>query len=143
MSHALIALLLLSVQPATRTDCGAATHRAQIEESRLSVTKAVSVEPTVGEFPTKEGTRECVRVEFFLTPWGTMYRLRFVETSDNVAFEMAVRRAIDKYQFQGSWLRVFDKKTLVFEGVDNKRDPSWDELCAKYGCDDSRMSQCP
>lgn len=136
MSHALIALLLLSGQPGTTTDCGVATHRAQIEESRLSVKKAVSVETTIGEFPTKEGTRECVRVEFFLTPWGTMYHLRFVETSKNTAFEMAVRRAIDQYQFQGSWLGAFDKKTLVFEGVDNKRPASWDELCGKYRCND-------
>ncbi len=136
MSHALLALLLLSGRPAAITDCGAATHRAQIEESKLSVAKAVPVEPTLGELPTKEGTRECVRVEFFLTPWGTMYHLRFVETSNNFPFEAAVRRAIDKYEFQGSWLQMFDKKTLIFEGVDNKRPASWDAACAKYGCND-------
>jgi len=88
MSHASLALLLLGGQAATTTDCGAITHRAQIAESMLSVKKTAFVEPTIGELPTKEGTRECVRVEFSLTPWGTMYRLRFVETSNNFLFEM-------------------------------------------------------
>ena len=125
MSHALLALLLLGGQAATTTDCGAITHRAQIAASMLSVKKTALVEPTIGELPTKEGTHECVRVEFSLTPWGTMYRLRFVETSNNFPFEMAVRRAIEKYEFQGSLLGLFDRKTLVFEGVDNKRPESW------------------
>ncbi|HVI56308.1 MAG TPA: hypothetical protein VM621_14790 [Luteibacter sp.] len=136
MSHALFALMLLSGQTATTTDCGAVTHRAQIAESMLSVKKAALVEPTIGELPTKEGTRECVRVEFSLTPWGTIYRLRFAETSHNYPFEVAVRRAIDKYEFQGSLLGLFDTKTLVFEGVDNKRPESWGPACAKYDCGD-------
>jgi len=136
MGHALFALLLMGGQPVPTTDCGAATHRAQIAESLLSVKKSVPVEPTIGEMPTKEGTRECVRVEFYLTPWGTVYHLRFVETSMNFPFESAVRRAFDRYEFKGSWWGLFDTKTLVFEGVDNKRPESWGEPCAKYGCND-------
>jgi len=65
-----------------------------------------------------------------------MYRLRLVETSNNFPSEMAVRRAIEKYEFQGSLLGLFDRKTLIFEGVDNKRPESWGPVCAQYGCGD-------
>jgi hypothetical protein len=122
-------------------DCGAASHRTEIVQTQLSVKRAVAVEPTIGELPTKEGTPECVRVTFFLTPWGTMYHLRFVESSSNYPFEVAVRRAIEKYEFRGSLLGIFDMKTLLFDGVDNRRPESWDASCVKYGCGDRSTSK--
>jgi hypothetical protein len=136
MAHALLAFVFLGGQVVTTSDCGAATHRAEIADTLLSVVRAVPVEPTIGELPTKYGTRECVRVEFSLTPWGTVYRFKMTETSNNFPFEVAVRRAFEKYEFRGSIFSVFTTKTLVFEGVDNKRPESWDAACAKYDCGD-------
>lgn len=121
MSQTLLALLLLASPDTAVVDCGAASHKAEIAQTMLSVRRTVPVEATVGEFPTKEGTHECVRVTFSLTPWGTMYRLRFVETSGNAAFELAARRAIDRYEFEGSVPGIFETKTLVLDGIDNKK----------------------
>lgn len=135
MNHILFALLFVGGHGPAAPDCGAAAHRAEITDTLLSVTKTVPVEPTIGELPTKEGTQECVRVAFSLTPWGTIYRLRFVESSGNFPFEMSVRRAIEQYQFQGSILGTFRTKTLVFEGIDNKRPGSWNAACERYDCD--------
>jgi len=78
MDHILFALLIAGAQGSAATDCDASAHKAEIASSLLSVAKAVAVEPTKGELPTREGTHECVRVTFLLSPWGTMYRLRFV-----------------------------------------------------------------
>jgi hypothetical protein len=104
----LLALLLLGSPIPASTDCGAATHRAEIARTQLSVRKAVPVEVLKGEFPTKDGTYECVRVSFFLTPWGSLYHLRFHEASGNFAFDMAARRAIEKYEFEGSVPGIFE-----------------------------------
>lgn len=137
MSHALLALLLLGGRIPASSDCGAASHRAQIAQTLLSVKKAVPVETLTGEFPTKNGTYECVRLSFFLTPWGSMYRLHFEETTGNFAFDMAARRAIDKYEFEGSVLGTFDMKTLILEGIYNKRSPDWDVYCSTHHCVDA------
>jgi hypothetical protein len=136
MDHLLFALLLLGTPRPPTTDCGAGTHKTEIAKSILSVRRAVRVETLSGEFPTREGTYECVRVSFLLAPWGSMYRLRFDESTGNFAFDMAARRAIEKYEFEGSVLGMFDTKTLILDGIYNKRSPDWDEYCKTNNCVD-------
>jgi hypothetical protein len=135
MGHMLLALLLVGAPRPSTSDCGAAMHKAEIAASALSVRKAVSVETLSGEFPTEDGTYECARVSFLLTPWGSMYRLRFDESTENLAFDMAVRRAVEKYEFEGSVFGMFDTKTLVFDGIYNRRSPDWEAHCAAGQCD--------
>ena len=137
MSHALLALLLLGGSIPASPDCGAASHSAEIARKQLSVRRAVPVDTLTGEFPTKNGTYECVRFSFLLTPWGSMYRLRFEESTGNFVFEMAARRAIEKYEFEGSVLDVFETKTLILDGIYNKRSPDWDVYCATNHCVDA------
>jgi len=136
MTHTLLALLLLGSPIPASTDCGASAHRTEIARTQLSVRKAVPVETLQGEFPTKDGTYECVRVSFFLTPWGTPYHLRFHEASGNFVFDMAARRALEKYEFEGSVLGIFETKTLILEGIYNKRSSDWDAYCANHDCVD-------
>jgi hypothetical protein len=135
MGHMLLALLLVGTPRPSTSDCGAAMHKAEIADSARSVRKAVPVEALSGEFPTKDGTYECARVSFLLTPWGSMYRLRFDESTENLAFDMAVRRAIEKYEFEGSVLGMFDTKTLILDGIYNRRSPDWEVHCAAGQCD--------
>jgi len=143
MIHALLAILLLGDPIPYSHDCGAESHSAEIAQTQLSVRKAVPVESLSGEFPTKNGTYECVRVSFLLTPWGSMYYLRFHESTGSFAFEMAARRAIEKYEFKGSVLGVFDTKTLILNGIYNKRSPDWDVYCATHHCIDEPEKRLP
>jgi hypothetical protein len=49
---------------------------------------------------------------------------------------MAVMRAIEKYEFEGSVLGMFDTKTIILAGIYNRRSPDWEAYCAASHCVD-------
>lgn len=114
-----VALLLLSFQ-ASGSDCGELRFKNQLLASSANVLRAVPVEPTLGEFPTTTGTRECLRVGFRISPWGTAYDVTELESSGNLAFNLAAFRAFKSYRLAGSPLTFWRQEMVVIKGVDNK-----------------------
>lgn len=112
--------LLFFLQPVIASDCGASINKKRIAETEALVRDRAQMRSTVGEYPTSTGTKECVRIEFSITPWGKAFNLSISETTANAAFEMAAIEAVKKYTFKGSIFGVIKKYSLVFNGVDNK-----------------------
>ncbi|SFW69136.1 hypothetical protein SAMN02800691_2992 [Luteibacter sp. UNCMF366Tsu5.1] len=111
---------------AAAPDCGEKRFAQQISDTAAKVLKAAPVEPTVGEFPTAEGTPECIRVEFRLSPDGSPWNIRTPESSGSFAFNLSAMRAFEKYRFRGSWWSFWKVHVLVLRGKDNKQPPGWD-----------------
>lgn len=114
-----LSLLLLSFQ-ASGTDCGEWRFKSQLLESSGSVLRAAPVEPTVGEFSTTTGTRECLRVGFRISPWGTAYDVTELESSGNLAFNLAAFRAFKRYELAGSFFKFWRREMVLIKGVDNR-----------------------
>jgi len=114
-----LSLLLLSFK-AVGTDCGAWRFKSQLLESAGSVLRTVPVERTFGEFSTTTGTRECLRVGFRISPWGTAYDVTELESSGNLAFNLAAFRAFRRYELAGSFFKFWQRKMVLINGVDNR-----------------------
>jgi hypothetical protein len=121
-TRSLLVFLVLLISPvfASANDCGAEDHRASIQETVALIVKKVPVRPVVGEFLTEGGTHECVRLSFFITPWGRAKHIRVAESSGEVPVEMAAADALRGYKFKGGLFSFLKGRTLVFDVVANK-----------------------
>jgi hypothetical protein len=123
----LLGTMSLPCIAASGNDCGSNEFRTEITAREALTTRALPVEPTVGEFPTDHGTPECLRVEFRLTPSGQPWSVRTPASSGNFAFNLAAMRAFASYRFSGSWWGVLTKRVVILSGIDNQKPRDWDQ----------------
>lgn len=110
---------------AAAPDCGEKRFVQEISDTAAKVLETAPVESTVGEFPTAEGTPECIRVEFRLSPDGSPWNVSTPESSGNFAFNLAAMRAFENYRFKGSWWNFWKLNVLVLHATDNKQPAGW------------------
>lgn len=106
-------------------NCGETEYRQEIRSTERKILYAKPVEPTVGEYPTNEGTMACVRIEFRLTPSGKPWNVETPESSESFAFNLAAMRAFSGYRFQGSWWRFLERNVVIIKGFDNRKPSGW------------------
>lgn len=106
--------------PAIAADCGSLKNKEEIQRTEGLIISRAPMVRTIGEFPTREGSAECVRFNFSITPWGTPFSVSISETSGNTAFEISALNALLKYRFRGRLWGFLGGYTLMFSGVDNK-----------------------
>lgn len=117
---AIILCLLFQNLAFATDDCGASANRGAIKRASVLLVSEYPVRPTVGEYPTKEGSAECIRLAFSIAPWGAPFRVKIIESSGNAAFEIAAIEAFSKYKFRPVLLGFARRYTLVLYGIDNK-----------------------
>ncbi|SEM84573.1 hypothetical protein SAMN02800694_1883 [Luteibacter sp. UNCMF331Sha3.1] len=120
-----MAFSVASPAPATDITCGENAFRQQVAETASRTVHSEPVQPIVGEFPTDEGTPECIRVAFRLSPSGTPWNVRTPESSGSFAFNLAAMRAFAKYRFKGSWWRFLEPNVVILRGVENRKPANW------------------
>jgi len=111
---------------ASSGNCGEKEFRKQIAETAARIVHKEAIEEIVGEFPTVEGTVECIRVEFWLTPSGSPWNISTPGSSGSFGFNLAAMRAFAKYRFKGSWWRFWEKNVVILRGIENRKPANWD-----------------
>lgn len=110
-------LALALAGAAHATDCGAAAQQALLRKTEALVVSRVPMEPVVGEMPTPQGTRECVRLTFAIGAGGEPVGVVIAESSGHMAFSLAAMRAVRQYRFRPGFLSRFRTYSLLVEGV--------------------------
>lgn len=124
----LVGLTLVLVSPAalaTDGTCGEDAFRQRLAETASRIVHSEPVGDVVGEFPTNEGTPECIRVEFRLSPSGSPWNVRTPESSGSFGFNLAAMRAFAKYRFKGSWWRFWETNVVILRGIENRKPANW------------------
>lgn len=119
-----VAILLL-VNAAHATDCGAAAQQALLRKTEALVVSRVPMEPVVGEMPTPQGTRECVRLTFAIGADGGPVDVAVAESSGHVAFSLAAMRAVRQYRFRSAFFSRLRTYSLLVEGVADRMPPGY------------------
>ncbi|MBQ4855564.1 hypothetical protein IMW82_12875 [Rhodanobacter sp. B2A1Ga4] len=121
----LILLAQITHRGVGRGGCGLQENRAIVEKTRAMILHDAPLDSLVGEFPTPGGTPECARVVFSIGGDGHPVDVRVVESSGNVAVNMAVVRSVKKYVMKKELPRWFRTYMLVFRVDDNKMPPNY------------------
>lgn len=116
----LILLAQITHSGVARGECGLQENRVVVEKTRAMILHDAPLDSLVGEFPTPDGIPECARVVLSIGGDGHPVDVRVVESSGNVAVNMAVVRSVKKYVMKKELFRWFTTYMLVFRVDDNK-----------------------
>jgi len=118
-------MALISAAAVRATDCGAAAPQAMLRHTEALVVSRVPMEPVVGEMPTAQGTRECVRLTFAVGAGGVPVNVSIAESSGHMAFSLAAMRAVKQYRFRSEFLSRLRTYSLLVEGVADRMPPGY------------------
>ena len=118
-------MALVSAMAIHATDCGAAAQQTLLRKTDAMVVSRVPMGPVVGEIPTPQGARECVRLTFAIGAGGEPIDVAVAESSGHMAFSLAAMRAVRQYRFRPEFLSRLRTYSLLVEGVADRMPPGY------------------
>ena len=112
-------LIMMSGFAFSSPNCGYAAHKSSVLNTTKLIISSVDLEipKEIAELPKKDGSKECVRLEFNISSGGHAKNISIRDSTNSLEMNVAAIKALEKYEFRYFPTMNRVRYTLIFQAT--------------------------